>query len=325
MTAVDDDSPDPESAGSRQVLVFTHTPVRIVKAEAVNAREVRVEMSGPVEEKLYRSGALLARRRSDGTLLPVSSVLSVGERTVLLALMEEEYDAELTIRPTRLFRDFFGTPADTSVAASVTMPPRRDQPIFIATRAEPADGNTIAVEFADPVDPVSGTDPAGYTLDPPGEIVSIAVDPDDPRRVLLRLEESYRLGPYGYEYLVTIRNVLSADGRRITTGAGSTVGFTISADDLESLSVYPHPFSLGRDNMVTFAGLTQRARIRIYTPSGALLREIEAVGGDGGAAWDGTDMKGRKVPTGIYLYSVVVLDARGTEYESRLRKIAVVP
>lgn len=325
VTAVDDDSPDPESAGSRQVLVFTHTPVRIVKAEAVNAREVRVEMSGPVEEKLYRSGALLARRRSDGTLLPVSSVLSVGERTVLLALMEEEYGAELTIRPTRLFRDFFGTPADTSVAASVTMPPRRDQPIFIATRAEPADGNTIAVEFADPVDPVSGTDPAGYTLDPPGEIVSIAVDPDDPRRVLLRLEESYRLGPYGYEYLVTIRNVLSADGRPITTGAGSTVGFTISADDLESLSVYPHPFSLGRDNMVTFAGLTQRARIRIYTPSGALLREIEAVGGDGGAAWDGTDMKGRKVPTGIYLYSVVVLDARGTEYESRLRKIAVVP
>lgn len=323
ITSVNETMEDPESRGSREVVIFTHPPPRILRAERVNAREIRLEMSERVDENLYRSGAVEVRR--DGTLLTVSSVLSIGERTVLLSLLADEYGTTLTIRPTGLFRDIHGTPADTTVAVTVDMPAFEDSVVFIATKAEPLEDKTIAVEFVAPVDPVSGVDPANYTLDPPGRIVSVIVDPHDARRVLLRLEESYPLGPFGYEYLVTIRNVRSADGRAITTGAGSVVGFTISADALDQLFVYPHPFSLSKDDQVTFAGLTPRAVIRIYTAAGALLREIEANTGDGGIAWDGTDRIGRKVPSGIYLYSVVARSPDGAEQESRLRKIAVVP
>lgn len=323
VTALDDSGGDPESRGSREVMVFTHVPIRVVNAQVANAREIRVEMSGRVSEKLYRSGALDVRR--DGTPVPVSSVFTTGERTVLLSLREEVYDATLTIRPTGLFRDYYESPADTSVAIAVAMPPRHDSAVFIATRAAPLEGRTIAVEFSAPVDPASATDPANYMLDPDGEIVSLAIDPEDPRSVLMVVEDSYPLGPYGYEYLITIRNVGSTDGRAITTGAGSVVGFTISADDLEGVFVYPHPFSLSMDREVTFAGLTPLATIRVYTQAGALLREIGATSGDGGMAWDGTDARGRIVPTGIYLYSVVARSPDGAERESRLRKIAVVP
>lgn len=323
VTAEDDDVVDTESSGTGVVQIFMHPQAQLTNAEAVNGRELRVDFSQPVRQALYRNGALYVEHL--GLPVPLSSVQPVGERTVLLALLDNQYGAELQVQATSLFRDRFNSPVDTTIRLTVTMPEEVVEPLFVAVRATPLENKSIGIDFNENVDPTTGVNPVHYTLDPPGIVSSISIDPNSPDRVILKVDDNYPFGPFGYEYLVTIRDVQSESGKPINKGAGSVVGFTISADQLNDLFVYPHPFSISRDGSVTFAGLPKGVLIRVYTASGSLLREIEGNQGDGGVAWDGTDAQGRVVPSGVYLYSVVVLSADGEEVESRLRKIAVLP
>ena len=327
VTAVDDEASDPESPASEVVSIFTHEPARLVSAEPISGRQIVLDFSVDLAEGLYRSGAILVvNNLADSRTEHVSSLLYHGERSLLLTFADDQFDQELILQPTSILRDRFGTPADTAVSLTVKMPAREEEELFAATKAEPADGKAIAVTFNREVDEASGTTSSHYRLDPPGEIISVEIDPTNSRRVLLRLEESYPLGPFGFDYTVTISSeVLSADGIPLNRGAGSVVGFTISAESLDELFVYPHPFSLSRHDHVTFAGLPRASTIRIYTGSGALLRELNVNQGDGGSEWDGRDGRGKPLPTGIYLYSVVIVAADGTESESRLKKIAIVP
>jgi hypothetical protein len=232
----------------------------------------------------------------------------------------------LSVRPTFLLRDFYDTPADTSVAAGVAMPGgEADGERFIATRATLIGRDTVAIDFNGPVDPATAEVLANYTLSPGGSFVSARVAPGMPDRVLLVLGHDYPVGPLGKIYAVTIMNVRSAAARLINDGAGSVVGFVVTAGNLDAVFVYPQPFSHARDASITFAGLTRSAQVRIYTQSGRIIKELEAREGNGGAEWDGRDDRGEPVPPGIYLYMVSGATPDGTSYESEPRKIAVVP
>lgn len=323
VTAVDDDAETVESPGGGPVAVFIHRQIGISDVEAADGRQIRLAFTGRVGERLYRNGALNVQ--VDGRSVVLSSVQPVAEESVLITTRKPVYGQTLVIRPTELFRDFYGSPVDTSVSILVEMPSEVIDSPFVAVHAVPLEGKRIAIDFSDAVDPATGLDPDNYEPDPDGVVVAVEPDPSDPTRVILTLDEGYPLGPYGYEYLVTVRGVRSSDGRSVGSGAGSVVGFTISARELDDLFVYPHPFSPERDGSVTFAGLPQGVLIRLYTASGSILREIEANRGDGGASWDGTDAQGRVVPPGIYLYSVVRSGPDGEEVESKLKKIAVAP
>lgn len=324
VTAVDDDHPEVQSSPSAFVRIYVHPQATLVGAVATGGSEIRLEFSQPVRETLYRNAAVQIEHAGED--VPVSSVQPVGEFAVLVSLLEERYGQELAVRPTVYFRDRYDAPADTASSINVVMPEKVEERSFAAVHAAPESaGKRVGIDFNADVDPVSGLDPANYSIDPPGTVIDVQADPDNSRRIIITLNDEYPLGPFGYEYLVTVRNVSSVDGQPISTGAGSVVGFTISATELDDLFVYPHPFSVERDGLVTFAGLPQGVLIRIYTASGSILRELESTLGDGGLTWDGTDAAGRVVPGGIYLYSVVLVTPEGEERESRLRKIAVLP
>ncbi|MGE3800766.1 MAG: hypothetical protein AB7H80_07080, partial [Candidatus Kapaibacterium sp.] len=327
VTAIDDSAPNRESRGSEALSIFTHNPVKLVSAERRGGRQVLLKFSGDLNEGLYRNGAIEVLRESDGRLVELSSLLYKGERSLLVTFLTDESRQVLTLRPTAIMRDRFNSPVDTTVSLTVveTAPSPNETLVFIAIKAEPVAKKKIAITFSDEVSVEKGTSPESYQLDPPGSVVSVEVDPTDRRRVILQLEESYPLGPFGIDYTITISNVESVSGLSLKGGAGSVVGFTISAESLDQIFVYPHPFSLSQHGSVTFAGLPKDALIRIYTQSGAILRELNVTSGDGGSEWDGRDSRGDLLPTGVYLYSVVTLDAGGGELESRLKKIAVVP
>jgi hypothetical protein len=190
------------------------------------------------------------------------------------------------------------------------------------------------ITFNAPVDPVTASRPENFRLlpesrtaeredDKPWPIASAVVDAADPTRVILTLDESYPIGALGRNFTVTITGVLSADGREINGGEGSTVGFTLESTDLASLRVYPQPFSIERDGIATFAGLPRDARVEILTQSGAHVRSLKETEHNGGVPWDGRDDAGAPVATGIYLYRVTVRSGAET-LESDLGKIAVV-
>ncbi|MBC8145755.1 MAG: hypothetical protein H7X80_09215, partial [bacterium] len=238
-----------------------------------------------------------------------------------------------------LFRDAFDSPGDTSTSVGARLP--LDEPIdtrFIATRAEPVRDPSlrIVIEFNEPVDDATASDPANYTLRPIAEtmtreidvadsvVVSVVVDPNNARRVFLTIHPSYPIGALGNNYTVTVRNVRSRVGRVINNGTESVVGFVIEGTDLSALRVFPQPFSISRDGTVTFAGLPRDATVRVLDRNGRMIRTLRETEHNGGVDWDGRDESGSNVPSGIYLYSVSILNGAQTAW-SEPHKIAVVP
>ncbi|MBI5729820.1 MAG: hypothetical protein HY963_01665 [Ignavibacteriales bacterium] len=91
----------------------------------------------------------------------------------------------------------------------------------------------------------------------------------------------------------------------IGTDNGLAALQTSSIQPLQSfnqLLVYPNPFIPGDNNVtsLTIDGLIRNSSIKILSISGNLIREIKTPGGKI-AFWDGKDLNGNTVPTGIYI------------------------
>ncbi|GAB4402290.1 MAG: two-component regulator propeller domain-containing protein [Bacteroidia bacterium] len=67
----------------------------------------------------------------------------------------------------------------------------------------------------------------------------------------------------------------------------------------DNLRVYPNPVLPDYQGTVTIRGSASESTVRITTVSGLLVRELTAEGGT--AVWDGRDLYGRRVRSGIYL------------------------
>lgn len=94
----------------------------------------------------------------------------------------------------------------------------------------------------------------------------------------------------------------------------------VSAKKLGEVYVYPNPYRpdsntiydnppLGRG--IVFAGLPPTAKIKIFTISGELVKEIEESSADGTLLWDTYNADGQKVASGVYIYLVTSQDDPG--------------
>ncbi len=91
------------------------------------------------------------------------------------------------------------------------------------------------------------------------------------------------------------------------------------AANLESLIVYPNPFKPGVGHTrITFAGLTLKATIRIFTLTGELVKKQD-VSGQYSWDWDVKNTDGDELARGIYIW--VVTNPAG---EKRTGKIAII-
>jgi hypothetical protein len=339
VAAIDGERSPQEGDVAISPSVVVHDLARPVSAAAASDSSIALELSEPVREALYRTGAFDVRDASNGTEVRVSSVTFAGERTVLLHVDESVDGDSLVVRLTWMFRDAMGSPGDTLTLVGVRMPVSETPgERFIATRAELVDrssgsGARVRIRFNEAVDPATGANPRNYTILPATEareqetaadaIVAAAIDPEDPSSVILTLSPDYPIGPLGRNYTITVRGVRSTAGVEINDGTESVVGLTLEGEMFDAVMVYPQPFSIVRDGEATFAGLPRDAIVEIMTQAGATVRTLRETEHNGGVRWDGRDGNGRPVPSGIYLYQVSV-GAGATAQRSPLRKLAVI-
>jgi streptogramin lyase len=101
---------------------------------------------------------------------------------------------------------------------------------------------------------------------------------------------------------------IAADGMtgKIYIGTSSGLASIISTslkpeDSFSELFIYPNPFIVGEtnDNLV-IKGLVRNSKIKILTISGKLVSEITTPGG-GITQWNGKDVNGNTVPSGVYI------------------------
>lgn len=93
---------------------------------------------------------------------------------------------------------------------------------------------------------------------------------------------------------------------------------TEGADNSDAIFAFPNPFVLNGEAPLTINGLVDNATVKITTVSGLLVREITANGGT--VVWNGTDIQGNYVATGVYLVMVAGKDGVGPG----ITKVAVI-
>lgn len=74
---------------------------------------------------------------------------------------------------------------------------------------------------------------------------------------------------------------------------------TEGSDYFENVYVFPNPVRPGYEGVITVTGLMPDTNVKITDVAGNLVYETESLGGQ--AVWEGTNMNGQKVSTGVYL------------------------
>jgi hypothetical protein len=95
----------------------------------------------------------------------------------------------------------------------------------------------------------------------------------------------------------------------ITPGAGPAASH--GAPARAAARAFPNPWRAGRHagTALSIEGLAPGSRIRIFAPSGARVKTLEAAAGI--AAWDLTNDAGQAVATGLYFF--VATDSSGRQ------------
>ncbi len=94
-------------------------------------------------------------------------------------------------------------------------------------------------------------------------------------------------------------------------------------NDLRQIYAVPNPYRSGSsafstpnyhnfpDNKMRFVNVPANCKLRIYTPAGDLVWEFDNVDGTGNIPWNTTNLAGRPVSSGIYIYRVEIPGGEG--------------
>ncbi|MFH0734948.1 MAG: two-component regulator propeller domain-containing protein [bacterium] len=109
----------------------------------------------------------------------------------------------------------------------------------------------------------------------------------------------------------------------IGTDYGLSALYTTAVEPLESFNdifVYPNPFCIteGQDIKLTIDGLVKDSNIKIFSLAGILINQFASPGGKI-AFWDGKDLYGKYVASGIYLITAYDNEANNV----KVQKVAV--
>ena len=74
---------------------------------------------------------------------------------------------------------------------------------------------------------------------------------------------------------------------------------------------FPNPVKHNYNGLISITGLVENTTVKITDISGNLVYETQSLGGQ--ATWDGRNLNGHRVATGVYL--IFCSDSKGVETE----------
>ena len=80
----------------------------------------------------------------------------------------------------------------------------------------------------------------------------------------------------------------------------------VEAMDKDNVYAYPNPVTPDYSGQITIVGLSGNADVKIVTSNGALINQGRSNGGM--YRWNGCDLNGRKVASGIYMVETATAD-----------------
>jgi hypothetical protein len=322
----------PPRRPSQEVAVRLSRPMRPVSclpADTISLNDLRegarfrVRFSESAVPFTPIDPSIVRVTRADGTTLAfASSVMPSANNEVLITctgITENDVSGSIRVE-IGSFRDRTSM-WSVAGAFSVVVDARPSVPEVFLTSLRVMDPATIVLRYSEPVTTQTASSAMNYTLSPSGVVLSVTSNGSD--SVIVALDPSSAIGARGITYFITVRDVVAASGARMTTGPGSTLGFSFAAPTLESVYIYPHPVYLGSTESVTFANLTTNASIEILDARFQVIARVQERDGNGGAQWDLRTNDGERIPPGIFYYRVSGTNTANAEQDSGLRKLMI--
>lgn len=288
--------------------VRPHAPAQVVEVTVPAPSTIRLRFDEPL------SAATVAGQFDLDGRTPADLLFSDARRAVLLRFAAPVTAAVLQWSTVR---DASGLPVKTS-RVRIEPPTKRPRTLIVES-ATVVDSRRVRLVFSDPLSPETARNASNYEITPRGNVESVRFQEATPSQVELRVSDIV-VGATGLETSLTVTAMRSAKGAALAPD-GSTVALNQPAEGLDNVFVYPNPYRAARHGeSVTIAGLPREATLRILSPDGRFVREVDVTrNGSGGVEWNLRDQQGELVPSGIYLIRV-----EAPESEPVLKKAAVI-
>ncbi len=304
--------------------IITVAPAKFISIINVASNSLKVAFSGFLPHNYIPAGVFLLYDNNN-YIATSSSSITQYDSTVIITFSEDfEIDVEYKL-VINSFRDRFGNLVSKDSANFRFSEGVLPDEIFLV-KLQFLAPTLLELEYSEPVENGTASNRDNYVMRPFGEVLYAERSITDSTKVLLNISQSLReKGARGFDYTISAYNVISSEGKPITKGAGNTLGFVISADDLRDTYVFPHPIVLSEEPKIFFANLTNYATVKIMSLDGVEIISLQENNGNGGVEWDGRDKIGNLVPPGIYTYEVSGANSDGREVFTRKNKFVVLP
>lgn len=289
--------------------VLPHSPADIVEVAYRDSTQILISFDYPLDATINRHQLQL----SDGSVAR-TLLLSDGGKTIVstfdadaaalsdtLFFLELDDRDLLRVSPEWIQIDFPSGPSSVLVLRSwnVEAPDR------------------VRLSFSKPVDPVSAGS-GSFSIQPVGTVVSVDIDPAEPKDVIVTLE-GINLAASGVSPLLIVNDLSATDGS-LLAAEGNTIRLFVEPTGLDNVVVYPNPLDLRiHDHEAHLAGLPAGTGIDILAVDGALVASLPVTENSGEIKWDLRDRSGALVASGVYLLKFTEASGR-----QAFRKLVVV-
>ncbi len=305
------------SKWSNKVNVYSHAPSQVKDILVNNNKQVELIFTQPVEKnKLTINNFLI------GNNFP-SSVSVASNNSYLITLTEKLSLGNHSLRIKNL-RDFYNSPIkDTTLIFEISQL-QEEERLFVSSY-KILDNYNLTITFNLNLDSLSTLNKSNYIFTPNNSLKDISFNNNLANTVHLTTEKPF--GSIGMEYVLKIKNIrstLETGSFPISQNSGSEIVLTSNADNLDDIYVYPNPANLNSIDKLTFANLTSKVDIYIFTIDGIFVKKIIEDDGNGGVDWNLLDENNQKVSSGVYFYKAISFDNFDNKLQEKIGKFAVI-
>lgn len=304
------------SKKSKRVNIFAHASGKLKKFELLNNNSINISFS----EEIDNNQSLI-----DGFLIDdsLSAITVTNSRANQLFISLPKLDEGFHTIKTNKIRDIFHTPIiDTLVSFKIANNDSTSEFLFISNY-NIRTNKQLEVIFNFNLDTISASNKRNYLLSPNNIVEDVQIISKN--SVLVTTKNPF--GSIGKEYVLKISNVYSSHetgSLSISSNSGSEIVLSSNSKNLNDIYVFPNPVNLSEHQTITFANLTERVDIYIFSIDGLFIEKISETDGNGGVDWDLTDQSGNFLPSGIYFFKAIALNNFDKTLQEKIGKFAVI-
>ncbi|MCB9205713.1 MAG: S8 family serine peptidase [Ignavibacteriales bacterium] len=302
---------------SKIIEIFAHAPGKLTNY-TVNNNSILLNFNQPINSNDVTINYFLI----DSIYNPTSAISS-SENSILLTFNANlelgQHDLEISE-----LKDIYNTEiSDTIIQFEYIYSENENNKLFI-NNFEINNNNSISIIFNMKLDSITAINKINYIFSPNNVIEHIKLNNN---KDIVTLLTKNPFGAIGKEYVLKIENLVSSieTGKiPISQNSGSEIVLTSSAENLDDIYVYPNPVNIAEKSFITFANLTTKVEIYVFSIDGKFINKIVENDGNGGVDWDLNDEKNVRISSGVYIYKAISLDNSDNKLQEKIGKFAVI-